>query len=161
MLMWQVQPVKLSPSKAFEDGPDILEHAEQPGVDADGWIWSAGRLKNMSLKEVEIWEDTSMVFHSQTLQIARLIVQITGYNGFRVTEAGFEWWQEQVKTKHAEFPCMIKSSTYSRNAWLKLAQEPHSSLPGHVAYAKEHSDMWESLQRDAEAKFKHCGIPGL
>ncbi|KAJ3779956.1 hypothetical protein GGU10DRAFT_337582 [Lentinula aff. detonsa] len=143
MSMRQVQPVKLSPSKAFEDGPDILEHAEQPGVDADGWIWSAGRLKNMSLKEVEIWEDTNN--RIQWFQV----------------EAKFERWQEQVETKHAEFPRMIKSSAYSRDAWLKLAQEPHSSSLGHVAYAKEHSNMWESLQRDAEAKFKHCGIPRL
>ncbi|KAJ3733429.1 hypothetical protein DFJ43DRAFT_1038631 [Lentinula guzmanii] len=86
MLMRQVQPVKLSPSKAFKDGPDILEHAEQPGVDADGWIWSARRLKNMSLKEVEIWEDTN-----NRIQ-------------WFWAEADFERWQEQVETKHAEFP---------------------------------------------------------
>ncbi|KAF9059707.1 hypothetical protein BDP27DRAFT_1371194 [Rhodocollybia butyracea] len=45
---------------AFKKTPEILEHAEKPGVNTDGWIWTAGQLTNMSLKEIELWEDTSM-----------------------------------------------------------------------------------------------------
>ncbi|KAJ3768299.1 hypothetical protein FB446DRAFT_792422 [Lentinula raphanica] len=128
---------------AFEPTPAILEHAEQPGVDADGWIWSSGKMKNMSMKEIDLWEETN-----NRIQWAR-------------AEADFERWQEEVEKKHGDFMRVIAASAYARDAWLELAQTPHASSPGHIAYAKEHSDMFESLRSDAQVKYEHCGIPGL
>ena len=36
-----------------------------------------------------------------------------------------------------------------------------SLTAGHVAYAKEHADMYETLRRDCELKYEKCGIPVL
>ncbi|KAL0060346.1 hypothetical protein AAF712_012851 [Marasmius tenuissimus] len=58
-------------------------------------------------------------------------------------EAAFECWQEQLERKHAEFMRCI------------------ASFASHRAYAKEHSDMYETLRVDWETKYKACGIPIL
>ncbi|KAJ3979929.1 hypothetical protein F5890DRAFT_1420566 [Lentinula detonsa] len=122
---------------------ETLEHAEQPGINVDGWIWSAGRLKHMSMKEIEVWEETN-----NRIQWAR-------------SEADFERWQEQLEVKHADFMRFIRYAAYARDVWLKLAQGPCSSSLGHIAYGREHSNMWESLCAEAEGRYNHCGIPGL
>ncbi|KAJ3714694.1 hypothetical protein C8R42DRAFT_646162 [Lentinula raphanica] len=130
-------------TSVFEPTKEVLEHADQPGVDADGWIWSAGRMKNMSMQEIEQWEQIN-----NRIQWAR-------------AEADFERWQEEVEKKHAEFMRVINASAYARDAWMELARTPYSSSPGHVAYAKEHCDILEALRADAEAKYSQCGIPSL
>lgn len=38
---------------------DEAEDREGTGIKADGWIWTAGRLKNMSATEIQAWEETS------------------------------------------------------------------------------------------------------
>ncbi|KAJ3791868.1 hypothetical protein GGU11DRAFT_750925 [Lentinula aff. detonsa] len=123
--------------------PETLEHAEQPGINADGWIWSAGRLKHMSMKEIEVWEETN-----NRIQWAR-------------SEADFERWQEQLEVKHADFMRFIRYAAYARDVWFKLAQGPCSSSLGHIAYGREHSNMWESLCAEVEGRYNHCRIPGL
>ena len=35
------------------------EQSNNPGVSKEGWIWTSGKLKNMSLTEIEAWEETS------------------------------------------------------------------------------------------------------
>ncbi|KAJ3753403.1 hypothetical protein EV360DRAFT_87832 [Lentinula raphanica] len=97
----------------------------------------------MSMQEIEQWEQIN-----NRIQWAR-------------AEADFERWQEEVEKKHGDFMRVIRASAYARDAWTILAQTPHASSPGHVAYAREHSDMLESLRSDAEAKYMQCGIPGL
>ncbi|KAJ3738275.1 hypothetical protein EV360DRAFT_58245, partial [Lentinula raphanica] len=135
-------------------GYDVVEGlCEGPGEESmstvnvlnysDGWIWSTGRMKNMSMQEIEQWE-----LINNRIQWAR-------------AEADFERWQEEVEKKHGDFMRVIKAYAYARDAWMELAQPLYASSPGHVAYAKEHSDMLESLRSDAQAKYSQCGIPGL
>ena len=56
---------------------------------------------------------------------------------------------------------VIARFKYDSEAWLRLSQAEFSATPGHVAYAKEHSDMFYTLREDAEAKYASCGIPFL
>lgn len=55
---------------------------------------------------------------------------------------------------------MIDRFTKDRDSWITLATK-HSSTPGHVAYAKEHDDMFESLRMDAKMKFKQVRLDFL
>lgn len=75
-------------------------------------------------------------------------------------EADFERWQERVESLHAEFTRMIDRFTKDRDSWASLATK-HSTTAGHVAYAKEHADMFESLRLDAELKFKQVRLDFL
>ncbi|KAJ3780411.1 hypothetical protein GGU10DRAFT_337196 [Lentinula aff. detonsa] len=72
-------------------------------------------------------------------------------------EADYETWQEELERKHADFVFLIGSFTKQRDDWAILAKN-FSSTPGHVAYAKEHSNMFEALRADAGLKYKRCGI---
>ncbi|KAK1234885.1 hypothetical protein PQX77_001902 [Marasmius sp. AFHP31] len=77
------------------------------------------------------------------------------------SEADFERWQEQLERKHAEFMRSIAFFANARDTWKTLASDECSSTPGHRAYAKEHSDMYETLRLDCEVKYKACAIPIL
>ncbi|KAJ3717726.1 hypothetical protein C8R42DRAFT_547207, partial [Lentinula raphanica] len=92
----------------------------------DGWIWHTSSLKHMSASELEKWEDKN-----------------DSVQWFRA-EADMERWQEQLEIKHAEFLRLIASFTTHRNAWESLAKS-YSDSPGHLAYAREHQDMFDSL----------------
>ncbi|KAJ3792862.1 hypothetical protein GGU11DRAFT_760400 [Lentinula aff. detonsa] len=118
-----------------------MEEAEEDpvGVSADGWIWAAGRLSNMNEDKIREWEEIS-----NRVQFFR-------------AEADYETWQEELERKHADFVFLIGSFTKQRDDWAILAKN-FSSTPGHVAYAKEHSNMFEALRADAGLKYKHCGI---
>ncbi|KAJ3717417.1 hypothetical protein C8R42DRAFT_566472, partial [Lentinula raphanica] len=99
-----VHQPELKVKSVFEPAHEVSEHADQPGVDADGWIWSAGRMKNMSMQEIEQWEQIN-----NRIQWAR-------------AEADFERWQEEVEKKHGDFMRVIRASAYARDAWTILAQ---------------------------------------
>ncbi|KAJ3712073.1 hypothetical protein C8R42DRAFT_728368 [Lentinula raphanica] len=106
----------------------------------DGWIWHTSSLKHMSASELEKWEDKN-----------------DSVQWFRA-EADMERWQEQLEIKHAEFLWLIASFTTHRNAWESLAKS-YSDSPGHLAYAREHQDMFDSLRVDAEEKYRQCALP--
>ncbi|KAJ3994816.1 hypothetical protein F5050DRAFT_1809260 [Lentinula boryana] len=135
----QSRLVKVYKAPALAANNSLAIEEEEVGVKADGWIWKAGRLENMSPKEIEEWEETE-----------------NRVQWFRA-EADFERWQEQIEIKHADFQRVIASFTYYRDAWMRLSSQ-NSLTPGHCAYAREHSDMFESLRMDAQAKYDHCGI---
>ncbi|KAJ3978278.1 hypothetical protein F5890DRAFT_1479494, partial [Lentinula detonsa] len=132
------EPPKLSRHPSI---PYTMEDAEEDpvGVSADGWIWAAGRLSNMNEDEIREWEEIS-----NRVQFFR-------------AEADYETWQEELERKHADFVFLIGSFTKQRDDWAILAKN-FSSTPGHVAYAKEHSNMFEALRADAGLKYKRCGI---
>lgn len=75
-------------------------------------------------------------------------------------EADYERSLERLEQKHGDFEQLIRQFAFDRNAWLRLSSE-FSSTPGHVAYAKEHSNMYDTLRADAEMKYKHGAIPFL
>ena len=75
-------------------------------------------------------------------------------------EANFEHWQERVKSLHAEFEQVIARFAKEHDTWTTLATQ-FASTPGHVAYAKEHTDIFKSLRLDTEMKFKHARIDFL
>ncbi|KAJ3831303.1 hypothetical protein F5878DRAFT_647757, partial [Lentinula raphanica] len=104
------------------------------------WIWHTSSLKHMSASELEKWEDKN-----------------DSVQWFRA-EADMERWQEQLEIKHAEFLWLIASFTTHRNAWESLAKS-YSDSPGHLAYAREHQDMFDSLRVDAEEKYRQCALP--
>ncbi|KAJ3979451.1 hypothetical protein F5890DRAFT_1478518, partial [Lentinula detonsa] len=139
VLAYQAQSVKVYKAPALAANNSLAIEEEEVGIKADGWIWKAGRLENMSAKEIEEWEETE-----------------NRVQWFRA-EADFERWQEQIEIKHADFQRVIASFTYYRDAWMRLSSQ-YSWTPGHCAYAREHSDMFESLRMDAQAKYDHCGI---
>ncbi|KAE9385203.1 hypothetical protein BT96DRAFT_950003, partial [Gymnopus androsaceus JB14] len=118
------------------------QQSENPGVPPEGWIWSSGRLKNMSATEIEAWEETN-----DRIQWFR-------------AEADFERWQECVESLHAEFTRVIARFAKDRDSWATLATK-YTPTAGHVAYAKEHADMFESLRVDAEMKFRHAQLDFL
>ena len=135
------------------------QQSENPGVPPEGWIWSSGRLKNMSATEIEAWEETStFILDWGPLQLTYCITD-DRIQWFRA-EADFERWQECVESLHAEFTCVIARFTKDRDSWATLATK-YSPTAGHVAYAKEHADMFESLRLDAEMKFRHAQLDFL
>lgn len=75
-------------------------------------------------------------------------------------EADFERALERLEQKHADFERIIRRFAYDRDAWGHLANN-FSAGPGHVAYAKEHFDKYETLRMDAVMKYMHGGIPFL
>jgi hypothetical protein len=75
-------------------------------------------------------------------------------------ESEFERSLERLEKTHAEFERLIRRFAFDRDAWQRLATE-FSSTPGHVAYAREHSDMCETLRADADMKYEHGAIPFL
>ncbi|KAJ8096384.1 hypothetical protein PM082_011546 [Marasmius tenuissimus] len=116
---------------------------EKRGVTADGWIWCPRSTGKMNEEQIKHWADIC-----DRVQWTR-------------AEAAFERWQEQLERKHAEFMRCIASFASARDTWQTLSSEEYSSTPGHRAYAKEHSDMYETLRVDCETKYKACGIPIL
>lgn len=65
-----------------------------------------------------------------------------------------------LESKHAEFERALRRFTWDRDTWATLSSD-YSETPGHRAYAREHSDMFESLRLDLEMKYNHGGIPFL
>ncbi|KAK1230695.1 hypothetical protein PQX77_006210 [Marasmius sp. AFHP31] len=116
---------------------------DERGVTTDGWIWHARGMGKMTEEQIKRWADTC-----DWVQWMR-------------SEADFERWQEQLERKHAEFMRCIAFFANARDTWRTLASDEHSSTPGHRAYAKEHSDMYETLRLDCEIKYKACAIPIL
>lgn len=55
-------PVPVVGTLESSEEDDEAEDREGTGVKADGWIWTAGRLKNMSASEIEAWEETSTFY---------------------------------------------------------------------------------------------------
>lgn len=75
-------------------------------------------------------------------------------------EADFERKQEMLESKHAEFERALRRFAWDRDTWATLS-EGYSDTPGHRAYAREHSDMFESLRLDLEMKYNYGAIPFL
>ncbi|KAJ3772331.1 hypothetical protein FB446DRAFT_643696 [Lentinula raphanica] len=148
--LWQLSSTGRStvPSEFAGDRMDTNEplnnnSSSSPAVEKkDGWIWHTSLLKHMSALEMEKWEDKN-----------------DSVQWFRA-EADMERWQEQLEIKHAEFLRLIASFTTHRNAWESLAKS-YSDSPGHLAYAREHRDMFDSLRADAEEKYRTCALPFL
>lgn len=67
---------------------------------------------------------------------------------------------ERLEQKHADFERIIRRFAYDRDSWNRLAKE-FSTSRGHVAYAIEHSDKYETLRVDAVKKYESGGIPFL
>ncbi|KAJ3982182.1 hypothetical protein F5890DRAFT_1476343 [Lentinula detonsa] len=155
VLAYQARSVKVYKAPALAANNFLAIEEEEVGVKADGWIWTAGRLENMSPKEIEEWEETGRA-SKHHFAIADSLLPENRVQWFRA-EADFERWQEQIEIKHAEFQRVIASFTYYRDAWMRLSSQ-YSLTPGHRAYAREHSDMFESLRMDAEAKYDQCCI---
>ena len=107
----------------------------------------------MTTTEIEAWEETSTFILDW--ELLRLMTSITDdrIQWFRA-EANFEHWQERLESLHVEFMHVIARFTKDRDSWATLATQ-YSPTTGHVAYAKEHADMFESLRLDAEMKFRH------
>ncbi|KAJ4001515.1 hypothetical protein F5050DRAFT_1803226 [Lentinula boryana] len=129
------------PQPSHHPSTYTMEEAEEDpvGVSTDGWIWAAGCLSNMNEDEIREWEE------------------ISNHVQFFCTEADYETWQEELEQKHADFVFLIGSFTKQWDDWVILAKN-FSSTPGHVVYAKEHSNMFEALRADAGLKYKRCGI---
>lgn len=73
-----------------------------------------------------------------------------------------ERWREQVEIKHAEFARVIRAFRKSSQIWSAIANLSSSSLtPGHTAYANKVAARYALMERDAEVRFKACGIPVL
>ncbi|KAJ3816224.1 hypothetical protein F5880DRAFT_1619604 [Lentinula raphanica] len=128
-----------------DDTPNIPETVDvYPSATEtkEGWIWHHGSLKNMSPFELEKWEDKS-----------------DSVQWFRA-EADMERWQEQLEIKHAEFLRLITSFTKHRDAWDLLAKR-YSTLPGHLAYAQEHRDLFDSLRVDAQERYQQSAVSFL
>ncbi|KAK1224256.1 hypothetical protein PQX77_012834, partial [Marasmius sp. AFHP31] len=116
---------------------------EKRGVTADGWIWCPRSTGKMNEEQLKRWADVC-----DRVQWTR-------------AEAAFERWQEQLERKHAEFMRCIAFFASARDTWQTLSTEQYSSTPGHRAYAREHSDIYETLRVDCENKYKACAIPIL
>ncbi|KAK7013621.1 hypothetical protein VNI00_019465 [Paramarasmius palmivorus] len=122
---------------------EVIEAESDEGITVkdDGWIWNPGQLQRMTGAEMKDWEETS-----------------DRVQWFRA-EAEFERAREEVEIKHAEFARCIRFFACMRDKWTTCAEQ--SAFPGHAAYAREHSDIYDALRQDAEAKFSRCSIPML
>ncbi|KAJ3999557.1 hypothetical protein F5050DRAFT_1804868 [Lentinula boryana] len=66
VLAYQARLVKVYKAPALAANNSLAIEEEEVGVKADGWIWKAGRLENMSTKEIEEWEETGAFFDITT-----------------------------------------------------------------------------------------------
>ncbi|KIK51562.1 hypothetical protein GYMLUDRAFT_64775 [Collybiopsis luxurians FD-317 M1] len=103
---------------------------------------------SISDKEIRLWEHESHGYSDNCIQWFH-------------AEADFEHWQEQLEQKHVEFLLLAASFAALRDVWKVLASDQYSAMEAHVVYAKEHSDMYETLCVDVESKYECCGIPFL
>ncbi len=151
-------------SETSTEHEQVSEDADEDlgGVTKDGWIWSSGQLKKMSEKEIQEWElESELILLSILMCLCYSKVHLLDdrIQWFRA-ESEFERKQEALERKHAEFIFLCNSFKTQRDVWASLASS-YSETPGHVAYAKEHSDMFQTLRADAEVKYEHCAIPFL
>ncbi|KAE9390835.1 hypothetical protein BT96DRAFT_1063159 [Gymnopus androsaceus JB14] len=110
------------------------QQSKNPGVPPEGWIWSSGRLKNMSATEIEAWEETS------TFILDWGLLQLT----YCITDDRIQWFRAEANFEFAK----------DRDSWATITA-------GHVVYTKEHADMFESLHLDVEMKFRHAQLDFL
>lgn len=133
---------------------------EPAGVKKDGWIWGSRQMGNMSEKELQAWEQESMWFFLRHfISMLDWIATDNRVQFFRA-ESDLDRAQESIERKHVEFECVIRSFETQREVWRALARD-YSSSPGHMAYANERVDMFNTLQEDAEDKYKSCAIAFL
>ncbi|KAL0059096.1 hypothetical protein AAF712_014197 [Marasmius tenuissimus] len=95
-------------------------------------------LKRMDQKEVEAWEE-----ESDKVQFFR-------------AEAEYERVCEELEYKHSCFGNVIRYFAAKRDLWRSCLGKSMGN--GHEAYAREHTDMFEALRLDREAKLQRCGV---
>ncbi|KAJ7236499.1 hypothetical protein C8J57DRAFT_1247744 [Mycena rebaudengoi] len=127
--------------------PKLLTPEEQQKLAdqrPDGWLWTdVGRLGKLSESEMEEWSsegDRVMWFRA---------------------EAEMQRWQEQHEQKLVELLRTSRSFGKMQSTWSELGDSHALTSPGHAAYARQKTAMYERRREEAQQFIIAAGYESL
>jgi predicted RNA-binding Zn ribbon-like protein len=132
----------------------------KPKDQNEGWLWHMSGKGKMTEKEMAKWEAKGNPHLHVELQMLMAFISGERVQWFHA-EAEMQRWQEQVEQKLAELLRTIQSFNKMKETWTALSLTQPSNLPGHIAYAKKKTSMYESMESNCKKKLEGAGYKHL